>query len=122
MDSALLTKLFHRLFSHQTCSTLRSRPSLSFQLTNNSARKHQYHRIPNGVDNRDKPLEDSGRESHWQQRTDLFPEDKSRDYQRFPMVTADDLRHRRERPKKVKMLTRDFIEGMSALDVLGHAC
>lgn len=29
----------------------------------------------------------------------------------YPMVTAKDLRHRRERPKQVKMWTREFIDG-----------
>ena len=51
-------------------------------------------------------------ESHWQQRTDLFPQDMSEEYNRYPMVTADQLRGRRERPRRVKMLTRDFIEGL----------
>lgn len=50
-------------------------------------------------------------ESHWQQRSDLFPQDMSEEYSKYPMVTADQLRGRRERPKRVKMLTRDFIEG-----------
>lgn len=43
-------------------------------------------------------------------RTDLFPPDKLREYERYPMVTSDMLRSRRERPKRVKMLARDFIE------------
>ena len=52
-------------------------------------------------------------ESHWQQRTDLFPLDMSEEYNKYPMVTADQLRGRRERPRRVKMLTRDFIEGVT---------
>jgi hypothetical protein len=35
----------------------------------------------------------------------------SEEYNKYPMVTADQLRGRRERPRRVKMLTRDFIEG-----------
>jgi hypothetical protein len=42
---------------------------------------------------------------------DLFPQDMAEEYSKFPMVTADQLRERRERPRRVKMLTRDFIEG-----------
>jgi len=53
----------------------------------------------------------SRQESNWQQRTDLFPQDRSEEFKKYPMVTADGLRTRRERPRRVKMLTRDFIEG-----------
>ena len=44
-------------------------------------------------------------------RMEGFPPDKMRDYERYPMVTAGMLRGRKERPKRVKMLARDFIEG-----------
>ena len=54
---------------------------------------------------------DSRSESHWQQRTDIFPQNKAEEFDRFPMITADALRSRKERPKRVKMLTRDFIDG-----------
>ncbi|TVY59076.1 Protein arginine methyltransferase NDUFAF7-like protein, mitochondrial [Lachnellula cervina] len=40
----------------------------------------------------------------------MWPSDMTKDYQNSPMVTSDQLRTRRERPRRVKMLTRDFIE------------
>lgn len=42
---------------------------------------------------------------------DLFPKDVSAEMRDFPLVNSGDLRSRRERPRKVKMLARDFIEG-----------
>ena len=55
----------------------------------------------------------SKNESDWQQRSNAFPADKSDEYMKFPMVTAKDLRGRKARPRKVRMLMRDFIEGWS---------
>ena len=50
-------------------------------------------------------------ESKWQARHDFFPEDRSREFDEYPTVTARDLRRRVQRPRKVKMLMRDFIDG-----------
>ena len=50
--------------------------------------------------------------SSWQQRLNSFPPDKIKDYEKAPMVTSGVLRSRRERPRNVKMLARDFIEGL----------
>ncbi|KAI9851975.1 MAG: hypothetical protein M1824_002210 [Vezdaea acicularis] len=36
----------------------------------------------------------------------------SEEFKKYPMMTAKSLRSRRERPRRVKMLTRDFIEGL----------
>ncbi len=108
MDSALLAKLFQRLFSHQTCSRVRSHSTTTLRNGSYTDRKRQYHKISKD----DELNDDNRRETHWQQRTDLFPEDKSREFKRYPMVTAVDLRGRKERPKRVKMLTRDFIDGI----------
>lgn len=107
MDSPLTSKIFRCLLSHQTCSRLRfyppaSRPPL------HSALGRRYYR-----GSQDNDGDDGSRSvSDWQMRTDVFPLDKQRDYERYPMVTSDMLRSRRERPKRVKMLARDFIEGI----------
>ena len=49
--------------------------------------------------------------SRWQQRIDAFPKDMSKQLREYPKVTANDLRHRTQRPRRVKMLAREFIEG-----------
>ncbi|KAL8638820.1 MAG: hypothetical protein Q9228_004065 [Teloschistes exilis] len=46
----------------------------------------------------------------WTHRTDILPPDKAEEFSRYPMVTAKLLQSRKDRPKKVKMLLRDFIE------------
>lgn len=53
-------------------------------------------------------------DAHWQQRTSLITPDMAKEYKSYPMVTAKELRDRRERPRQVKMFMRDFIEGMSS--------
>lgn len=55
------------------------------------------------------------KESRWVQRSDLSPNDMMKEYKTYPTVTADHLRSRKERPRRVKMLTRDFIDGLSEL-------
>ena len=105
MNSPSMKQIFRRLFSHETCSRIRYQHQLGLQRSRRLLRPSRH------VSTAKNPDDDSSRESNWQQRTDLFPQDKSKDFERYPMVTADMLRSRKERPKRVKMLTRDFIEG-----------
>ena len=56
-------------------------------------------------------------DANWQQRTESFSLDMGDEYKSYPMVTAKELRDRRERPRRVKMLMRDFIEGMSSKEI-----
>ncbi|KAI9699177.1 MAG: hypothetical protein M1820_007256 [Bogoriella megaspora] len=46
----------------------------------------------------------------WQPRSDYLPEDRAQEFARYATVTSDMLRSRKERPRRVKMLMRDFIE------------
>ncbi len=108
MDSPLASNIFKRLLSHQTCSRLRFHPPTCGRLLF-SALGRRYYRSSQENDGD----EDSRQTSDWQMRTEIFPPDKLRDYERYPMVTSDMLRSRRERPKRVKMLARDFIEGIA---------
>ena len=106
MDSPIVSQLFRQLFCHRTCSRLRSHSSLPFRTA--GAPRTQSRKLSSTGARYD---DASKNESHWQQRTELFPPDKSKDFERYPMMTADALRSRKERPRRVKMLARDFIEG-----------
>ncbi|KAF1355027.1 S-adenosyl-L-methionine-dependent methyltransferase [Delphinella strobiligena] len=102
MDSALISQLFKRLFIHRPCSAC-SRHSYSNRRSYSSipTRRSQLH-------GRKQPQ--SSIESDWQQRNDNFPPDKADEFQRFPHVTSDLLRAKKERPRRSRMLMRDFIE------------
>lgn len=103
MNSVLLTRVFRRLFSHQTCSRLLSHPPLPYRTSTHSRRGYGW--APEQGIKRD------GLDIMWQQRPDVVSLDMMKEFQSFPTVTADALRNRRKRPSKVKMLMRDFIEG-----------
>ncbi|CAL3972234.1 unnamed protein product, partial [Diplocarpon coronariae] len=104
MDSPIVSQLFRQLFTHRPCQALLAHSSVPSRIQGGKQlRRHASGRGEGG----EKPRRN---DDHWQQRTDLFPSDMSGEYQKYPMVTADQLRGRKERPRRVKMLMRDFIE------------
>lgn len=100
MDSPVLNQLFRQLFRHPACHSLRHSPSTFPRqtqsrtfFTRRSAAKRK--------------VQDAG--TMWTKRGD-YPKDISQEYRTYPQVTANELRGRRQRPKQVKMLTREFID------------
>lgn len=103
MDSPVLNQLFRQLFRHPACQSLRRPPSSLARQT----RTFLTRRAPNSP--RRKSQDDG---MLWTKRGDI-PKNIDKEYLSYPTVTAKDLRHRRERPRQVKMLTREFIDGKS---------
>lgn len=102
MDSPVLTQLFRQLFRHPACRSLRRSPSV---FTRPQSRSFLTRRTPVNV--KRKPHDDI---QLWTKRGD-YPKNIEEEYRTYPTVTAKELRNRRERPRQVKMLTREFIDG-----------
>ncbi|KAK4105340.1 DUF185-domain-containing protein [Parathielavia hyrcaniae] len=123
MDSPIVTQLFRQLFRHHpACQSRRNLATLANALRDvrqQRLREQQLrHQPPQHHHHRSYATRGRGgsgagtvqAESNWQQRTEIFQHDMSDEFQKFPMVTADDLRGRTERPRRVKMFMRDFVE------------
>lgn len=97
MDSPLVSSLFRSLFRQRAC--LRPlRP-----LRPPAALAHRRHISL--------PVAPDSSKDLWQPRSAFLQRDRSEEFGRYPMVTAKMLATRTERPKRVKMLVRDFIDG-----------
>lgn len=111
MDSPVVAQLFRQLFSHRASQCLRA-PAVSL------SRSQRRGLASSRGDDADSAKMSS--ESKWQQRTDLFPQERGEEFKRYATVTADSLRTRKERPRRVKMLMRDFIEGTGDWPSIEH--
>lgn len=117
----MVTQLFRRLFrhAHPACHVRRNLANLATALHHG----RQHHQQLRALSSSPSSLSETTRgtvsttekERQWQHRSTLFPANKTEEVQRYPLVTAKELRNYKERPRRVKMLMRDFIEGMSAL-------
>ncbi|KLU88720.1 hypothetical protein MAPG_07705 [Magnaporthiopsis poae ATCC 64411] len=123
MDSAILSQLFKKLFSHPACVRQPRLAAATTLASGNGHRpytshsRHRHHAVRAGPQTGTRgfashrgPKSTARADAHWQQRTDIFTADRSGEFGNYPTVTAAELRGRRERPRRVKMLTRDFIE------------
>lgn len=109
MDSPAVSRALRRLFSHETCS--RQRFSALPRVAPVSGLKPWVR--TESTSSKPKRREGSTPDSDWHVRDDMLTPDKSKEFERYPWLTADELRGRRQRPRRVKMLMRDFIEGMA---------
>lgn len=114
MDSPVVSRLFRQLFTHHpACPSRQNLARLATAIHHVRRQRHGLGQRPYSTADRPRgaPTNSARRnESNWQQRTMLLPEDRSEEFKRYPMVTSADLRGRKERPRRVKMLMRDFIE------------
>lgn len=121
MDSPLVAQLFRQLFRHRACHSQRNLVALSSCIQHGRRMQQQRRAMATRPTVRGAKPAPASNESDWQQRTELFAQDKTDEYKSYPTVTAMDLRTRKERPRRVKMLMRDFIEGMCRRPWTGHA-
>lgn len=109
MDSPLISSIFRTLFHrHRACllrrpPALLARPPRPRTLNGVGARS-----VTMGTPREDKP---KTKGVGWQPRSAHMYQDVLEDVERYPMVTAADLVNRTERPRRVKMWAREFIDG-----------
>ncbi|KAF3762202.1 DUF185-domain-containing protein [Cryphonectria parasitica EP155] len=110
MDSPIVTQLFRQLFRHRhpACHARRNLSNLAAAL--HHGRQLQQSRALSSGSGRGPPISTAEKERGWQQRNHVLPKDRSEEAQRYPLVTSRELRRSTERPRRVKMLMRDFIE------------
>ncbi|KAL0935292.1 uncharacterized protein CTRU02_209883 [Colletotrichum truncatum] len=117
MDSPLVTRLFRELFRRPACQSRRhctAAATASLPVLRPHSHHHTHLAVaPQRRHYAVKTTHEKGErtnESKWQQRSSIFPSDRSEEFSAYPTLTSSDLAARATRPRKVKMLTRDFIE------------
>ena len=117
MDSGTLTRLLRQLFQHPACQSVKSRPLSSSSCPSRRgygldlkvpSRQQRRSFLTRKASSKQKSLEENG--MLWTKRGD-DTRDIEEELRTYPLVTANDLCNRRERPKELKMLTREFIDG-----------
>ncbi|KAH8429976.1 class I SAM-dependent methyltransferase [Aspergillus melleus] len=111
MDSAILNQLFRQLFRHPACQCPRPSSILPARRPGTvrfSTPPRQQSRTFISRMRRKMKYDDS-ETLYWTRRED-YPLDFA-ETMTYPLVTAKDLRRNRERPRRIRMLTREFIDG-----------
>jgi hypothetical protein len=104
MDSPLVAHIFRQLFRHRPAGCLRQQAPKASLLDHQQTRSY----AGRARASRDRGMKTN--ESRWQQRSTLLPEDRSQEFAEYPHLGMADLKARVERPRKAKMLMRDFID------------
>lgn len=102
-----MNRIWRQLFSHETCSRLRYQPSL--RPPHSSRPSRSFSSTPHHAFIPQVAIEPAA----WNPRQFSMPPEKFKELEKYPMVTADGLRTRQKRPRRVKMLLRDFVDGES---------
>jgi hypothetical protein len=116
MDSPLVSHIFRQLFRHRHPGCLQNLrdQGLRHATTTGSGSKNGIVQGRRTYATRQRASKDRGmktNESRWQQRTSLLPADRTAEFAQYPQLSVQDLKKRKERPLKAKMLLRDFIDG-----------
>lgn len=108
MDSPVVTQLFRQLFRqpHPACLARRNLTNLATAL-----HRGRQLRTVRALSSGRGAVSQGEKEKEWQKRTNVLTKETIDKASRYPMVTARELRGYKQRPRRVKMLMRDFVEG-----------
>ncbi|KAB8611424.1 hypothetical protein FH972_025929 [Carpinus fangiana] len=114
MDSPAASLFFKRLLSNAVCQSCRqsvaqARHGIVQPLTFQRA-AGTYSRLKKEAETKKSRKEWGTTADIWQPRSGLKSQDVVEEFKEYPLTTAEELRHKNRRPRRQKMLMRDFIE------------
>lgn len=130
MDSPVAGRFFKRLYSYCTLprkSLHTQRSQYPSQFHHAQLRRHRgtYSQLRKDAEERRKREAEQQAEqskgyvtrkdidrASWQTRKDVVPDNVAAELHDYEVVTAEQLRTKNKRPRRVKILMRDFIEGV----------
>lgn len=105
MDTPLATSLFRQLFRH------RPRVRNARLLPRNPVVPRRQQQQCRTIFSERDDAKVAAAAGEWQPKSPFLQIDMTEEFRRYPMVTAEQLSKRKERPRRVKMLVRDYIDG-----------
>lgn len=106
MEGPCAIRFFRQFFLHSTYKPTKHTPRLACHVGKASFQK----RAAGTYSSRRRKNEEAKEDAPWIKRPEVLPQARLEEFSKYDMTTAEELRSKRRRPKRTRMLMRDFID------------